>query len=150
MDIRDLHVAATTALQQWIAAGSSSTSDRQRRRVLLVDGNRHRRIGVARSLRQQGLDVVVARSGREAIDLALLAQAAAVDTFSRDEAFDLILMSPQLPDMEGSQVVRCLREKGYNVPIVAHADSRDRAVPEPTVGFRGGAGTSPVAVSTPS
>jgi CheY-like chemotaxis protein len=57
-----------------------------------------------------------------------LARPTELSTYWRDETFDLILVSPQMPDMAGSEVVRQLREQGHAVPIIAmtdtHSDSR--------------------------
>lgn len=48
-----------------------------------------------------------APNGREAFDFAIKNQ------------FDLILMDMQMPEMDGIQSTRMLREKGVSVPIIA-------------------------------
>ncbi len=72
-------------------------------------------------LEPHGHRVVVANNGKEALDLAA----------SRD--FDLILMDVQMPEMDGFQATRAIREReqetGEHIPIVAmtaHALKGDR------------------------
>ena len=86
-------------------------------RVLLAeDGIDNQRL-ISRLLRAAGADVAVANNGRQAVDRV------------REEPFDLILMDMAMPEMDGYEAARALREQGVDAPIVAltaHAMSGDR------------------------
>jgi CheY-like chemotaxis protein len=74
-------------------------------------------------LQQAGLEVDVAENGRVACRKALEAQACG-------QAFDLILMDMQMPELDGYNAAATLRTKGFTTPIVAltaHAMADDRA-----------------------
>jgi PAS domain S-box-containing protein len=81
------------------------------RRILLAEDNIVNQKVVARLLEKQGHAVAVASTGREA--LALLNQ----------QAFDLVLMDIQMPDIDGFQVTAAIREgereSGKHIPILA-------------------------------
>lgn len=65
--------------------------------VLVVDDNELTRMHVLHVLRRQGMTVVEARDGREALELAAC------------EVLDCILLDVQLPDMDGLAVTRAIR-----------------------------------------
>ena len=123
MDIRSLRGTSPILPEQQPEAVPQPVEGRRRRRILLADGDRHRRAAVSQSLRREGLEVSVTRTGREAVDRALLARPTESSVFWQDETFDLILVSPQLSDMTGLEVARELRAQGYAVPIVTVADT---------------------------
>jgi CheY-like chemotaxis protein len=54
-----------------------------------------------------GVDAVIAEDGKEAMDKAL------------SQSFDLILMDMQMPNMNGYEATRALKQQGYETPIVA-------------------------------
>lgn len=88
------------------------------RLLLAEDGPDNQRL-ISFILRKAGADVSVADNGR----IALETVEAAIDDF------DLILMDMQMPEMDGYQATGVLREKGYNLPIIAvtaHAMAGDR------------------------
>ncbi|BCR04259.1 hypothetical protein DESUT3_13280 [Desulfuromonas versatilis] len=97
------------------AAGEEVQENLQRRqagRVLLVDDDPRVRKIVTMTLAERHWEVTTVTGGREALELL------------REEAFDLILMDLQMPDMSGLDVTREIRErekstKGRRTPIVA-------------------------------
>lgn len=73
--------------------------------VLIVDDN-DRNLRLARDvLRHAGLRTLEAATGEEALELAAL------------ESPDVILMDIRLPDMEGSDVLRTLKQDAETAPI---------------------------------
>lgn len=76
-------------------------------RVLLVDDNQiNLRLG-NRLLTRMGCEVVQAENGLQAIDAAVQSH------------FDVILMDCQMPEMDGFEATRQLRQQAYTLPIVA-------------------------------
>jgi len=97
-----------------------------RGRVLLVeDGPDNQRL-IAHFLRRAGLSVEVADNGRIGCDRVSTAE-------QFGEPFDLVLMDMQMPEMDGYEATRYLRESGCNIPIIAltanvMADDRRKCV----------------------
>jgi len=90
-------------------------------RILLAEDNATNQKLVARLFERRGDTVVVASNGREAVQR------------SADQAFDVILMDVQMPEMSGLEATAAIRERerstGGHVPIVAmtaHAMAGDR------------------------
>jgi two-component system copper resistance phosphate regulon response regulator CusR len=70
-------------------------------------------------LREEGYRVVLARSGREALEQ------------DRREAFSLIILDWMLPDLDGLAVLRRLREGGRSIPVLmltARGETEDRVL----------------------
>jgi signal transduction histidine kinase len=88
-----------------------------RLRILLAEDNRVNQLLVLRLLEGRGHEVTVAGDGRKAVDEAAQGN------------FDLILMDVQMPEMDGLEAARILRERGVRAPIIAmtaHAMQGDR------------------------
>jgi class 3 adenylate cyclase len=66
-------------------------------RLLVADDNKVNRLLMARSLEQQGHRVTLAENGRVALDLL------------KREAFDLLLLDIEMPEMDGFQVLEQLK-----------------------------------------
>jgi two-component system, sensor histidine kinase and response regulator len=99
----------------------SLRESRTRYHILLAEDNSVNQRLATRLLEREGHQVVVAGDGR-----------AALATFER-EAFDVILMDVQMPEMNGYEVTAAIRAKeqetGQHIPIIAmtaHAMKGDR------------------------
>jgi signal transduction histidine kinase/ActR/RegA family two-component response regulator len=100
---------------------ASETLAVQQGRVLLVEDNVVNREVAQAMLRAFGLDVTIATNGVEA-----------VETHAR-ESFDLVLMDCEMPEMDGFEATRAMRQRelagGRETPIIAltaHAVAGDR------------------------
>lgn len=89
----------------------------ERPRVLVVDDSADNRMLIGAMLSKSGLHLDMADNGCLAVEKALAGD------------YDLVFMDIQMPQMDGFQVVKVLKERGYRVPIVAltaHAMKGDR------------------------
>jgi len=97
-------------------------------RILVVDDEQIVRVQVRRMVEAHGYSVLEAPDGRSA--LALLER----------EAVDLVLLDVTMPDLDGTEVVREVRQRGLEVPIVLISGYADflletRLEPEVYSGF---------------
>ncbi len=79
------------------------------RRILVAEDNEINQLLARRALEPTGLEIDIASNGTEALKLA------------GKNAYDLIFMDLNMPDMDGISVTRTIREKesGTQVPIIA-------------------------------
>src|SRR6185436_15186600 len=82
-------------------------SRRKRGRVLLVEDNPVNQLVTLGQLHRAGYECVVAGGGWEALRVV------------EQEKFDLILMDGQMPEMDGYDATRALREMGIQAPVIA-------------------------------
>jgi two-component system, sensor histidine kinase and response regulator len=99
----------------------SLRESRGRLRILLAEDNRVNQVLAVRLLEKRGHEVTVAGNGEEALE--------ALD----GQAFDLVLMDVQMPEMDGLQATAAIRKgemnTGKHIPIIAmtaHAMAGDK------------------------
>jgi len=123
----DLHEAIAGALGAPASVSSSEAGGKPQARVenagsvLLAEDNVVNQKLAVRMLERRGYQVVVAETGRQALSAW------------KTQAFDIILMDVQMPEMDGLQVTAEIRrcETGAHVPIIAltaNAFKEDREI----------------------
>ena len=90
----------------------------QRKTLLIVDDDQDLRSAIAEQLQAEGFDVVEAPTAGDGIRLA------------REAKPDVILLDVDLPDMDGREACKRLREDGVSTPVImlTAADTDDDAV----------------------
>jgi len=83
-------------------------------RILLAEDDPALRSMMAARLRQDGCDVVEARSGDEALEMI----ATIADGEAPMEGVDLVIMDVRMPGMSGLEVIRLLRSWKWHTPVL--------------------------------
>ncbi len=91
---------------------ASAATNQLDARILLADDSADNRRLFKFHLTRAGAQLDLAENGRIAADMALLAHAAA-------EPYDLIILDMQMPELDGYQAARLLRERDIQTPILA-------------------------------
>ena len=86
-----------------------------RGRVLVVDDERSIRDSYARSLKHAGFEVEEASTGAEAMERIEHAR------------FDVVFSDVSLPDMDGLTLLRRMRSRSGNVPVILMVETHDNA-----------------------
>lgn len=94
-------------------------------RVLVVEDNRNLALGLSNNLKLEGYEVAVAEDGKKGLNL--------IRTF----APNAIVLDLMLPEMDGYQVLRTMRNNGSTVPVLILTALGDEA--DKVRGFRLGA-----------
>ncbi len=92
------------------------------RRVLLIDDNPDNLRLVRHFLSRAGARITCCESGPKGIDAVGKAEASG-------QPFEVVLLDIQMPEMDGHQVAKILRERGVTIPIIAftaHALAMER------------------------
>jgi CheY-like chemotaxis protein len=96
--------------QRMLRVARSRESVFEKRRILLVEDDVRNVFAITRVLEPHGAIVDIARNGREALD-----------ALERNPSVDLVLMDIMMPEMDGFDATRAIREqrKFANLPIIA-------------------------------
>lgn len=89
-----------------VPSATNQPSERTAQRILVVDDEHSIVDAVATALRYEGYDVEEASNGREALNAVALHEP------------DLIVLDWMLPDIEGIEVGRRLREQGFKTAVL--------------------------------
>jgi len=112
---QDMGLSESSA-SQWLEAHAPDSPDRSTA-VLVVEDNEINQLVAREMLRNAGIACEFAQNGLEALDML------------KHKSYDLVFMDVQMPEMDGIEATRHLRESGCQTPVIAmtaSALSRDR------------------------
>jgi osomolarity two-component system sensor histidine kinase SLN1 len=99
------------AAMQRVEAEATKRGDKIR--VLVAEDNKTNQEVVLRMLKLEDVyDVTVAKDGQEALDKVK-------ESMERQTPYNLIFMDVQMPNLDGLQSTRLIRQSGFSAPIVA-------------------------------
>ncbi|PSN66866.1 hypothetical protein BS50DRAFT_375932 [Corynespora cassiicola Philippines] len=99
------------AAMQRVEAEATKRGDKVR--VLVAEDNKTNQEVVLRMLKLEDVyDVTVAKDGQEALDKVK-------ESMERQTPYNLIFMDVQMPNLDGLQSTRLIRQSGFSAPIVA-------------------------------
>ncbi|MCX7988868.1 MAG: response regulator [Thermodesulfovibrio sp.] len=75
-------------------------------KIMVVDDEKNILMLYQSELEDEGYEVVIANSGKEALEL-----------FDREKP-DMVTLDIMMPDVDGIQVLRQLKEKNPNIPVI--------------------------------
>ncbi|KAF2681081.1 hypothetical protein K458DRAFT_310480 [Lentithecium fluviatile CBS 122367] len=100
-----------TAAMHRVEAEATKTGTKVR--VLVAEDNKTNQEVVLRMLKLEDVfDVTVAKDGQEALDKVK-------ESMERQTPYNLIFMDVQMPNLDGLQSTRLIRQSGFSAPIVA-------------------------------
>ncbi|EHY56271.1 Two-component system protein B [Exophiala dermatitidis] len=100
-------------LHEMKKAESEAVEKGKKIRVLVAEDNKINQEVVLRMLRLEDVyDVTIAKDGQEAFEKVR-------ESMHSGERFDLVFMDVQMPNLDGIQSTRLIREMGFSAPIVA-------------------------------
>jgi CheY-like chemotaxis protein/CHASE3 domain sensor protein len=115
--------------QQMLKAARDRESVLEGRRVLVVEDDVRNVFALSSVLEPKGISVVIARNGREALDVLTRSSQ------ERSKKIDLVLMDIMMPEMDGLTAMREIRKRSEwkTLPIIAltakaMADDHDRSL----------------------
>lgn len=104
-----------------VAAAASLENNVQNLKVLVAEDSKVNQMLITQFLAKKNWEAVIAKNGREVLDIL------------ESDTFDLILMDIQMPEMDGYEATKAIREKemasGIHIPIIAltaNATEHDR------------------------
>lgn len=93
--------------------------------LLIIEDDIHIQQFLKQGFEQEGYNVVVTANGKEGAH------------YATTEQYDLIVLDLMLPQMDGMEILRCIRGQGFQVPIIIL--SAKHSVEEKILGLQSGA-----------